>query len=209
MRKKNKQTKTTAVHVVLDRSGSMGAIKNDTIGAFNQYLEQLAKDSPDSIFSLTIFDSQSIDTIVDKQKAADVQPLNADTYQPRGMTPLYDAIGKVTQFLTETTADNKVLVVLTDGEENSSREYSRESIKKSLDEKQDKDNWLVIYLGANQDAFAEGAKFGSRSASTLNFAPSNISDTMTVAYASTARYMKSGNRADAEFTQEERERAAS
>ena len=75
------------VHVVLDRSGSMQSIKDDTIGAFNSYVETLAKDSPKSKLSLTIFDSQSIDTIVNDVPLADVKPLDGDTYQPRASTP--------------------------------------------------------------------------------------------------------------------------
>lgn len=207
-KKKNKAGKTSCVHVVLDRSGSMGAIKEETIGAFNGYLEQLVKDAPETIFSLTIFDSQSIDTIVDNEKAKDVTPLNSNTYQPRAMTPLYDAVGKVIDKLQNSEGDNKILVILTDGQENNSREYTRENIKKTLDEKQNKDNWLVIYLGANQDAFAEGAKFGTQVDTTLTFVPSSIGATMNVAYASTSRYMKTGgNRAAASFTAEEREEA--
>jgi hypothetical protein len=199
-----KKKKKSAVHVVLDRSGSMAAIKRDTIGAFNEYVSQLAKDSPNTIFSLTIFDSESIDTVIDNEKITEVEPLTEETYSPRGMTPLYDAIGKVVDKLNNIEAKDKVLVILTDGEENCSQEYNKTSIKKSLDEKQEKENWLVLYLGANQDAFAEGAKFGTQAHTTMNFNPSNIRSTFTASANATGRYLKSGNRADASFTTEER-----
>lgn len=203
---KAKTTKLT-VHVVLDRSGSMNRIKDDTIGAFNSYVETLAKEAPDSRLSLTIFDSQSVDTITDNAVIGEVPKLNATTYQPRGSTPLYDAIGKVVGLLGDAKGKNKALVVLTDGQENASREYTKDAIKKLLDEKQEKSNWLVLYLGANQDAFAEGAKFGTQAATTLNYDTANMRGTMAVAAASTLRYAASGNRADATFTSAERKKA--
>lgn len=195
------------VHVVLDRSGSMMLVKDDTIGAFNSYVSSLAKDAPNSKLSLTIFDSQSVDTIVLNRPIADVEPLTGDTYQPRASTPLYDAVGKVVGLLDEAKGGNKALIILTDGQENASREYTKDAVKKLLDERQEKKNWLVLYLGANQDAFAEGAKFGTQSATTLNYDTKNMAATMSVAAASTARYAVGGSRSAASFTAAERKRA--
>ena len=202
--------KKLTVHVVLDRSGSMQSMKHDAIGAFNSYVEELAKTVPGSSLSLTLFDSQGVDTIVNDADIAKVVPLNASTFVPRGQTPLYDAIGKVTALLADAKGKNKALVILTDGHENASREYSRDAIKKLLDEKQEKDNWLVIYLGANQDAFAAGAAFGSQAATTMNFASSGagLRGAMGASADATARYAMSSNRADATFSAAERAKAA-
>jgi uncharacterized protein YegL len=204
MKRKNKDL---IVHVVLDRSGSMASVKDDTIGAFNNYVEELAKTNPEAKLSLTIFDSQSVDTIVNNVSIKEVTPLNGTTYQPRGSTPLYDAVGKVIDKLENTKGKNKVLVVLTDGYENCSKEYSREGIKNSLDEKQEKNNWLVIYLGANQDAFAEGAKFGTQHINTMDFNTANMRSTLSATAAATSRYAATGSRLKAGFTAEEREAA--
>lgn len=207
-----KKSKDLTVHVVLDRSGSMQSVKDDTIGAFNAYVAMIAKDTPNSNMSLTIFDTQSIDTIVDNKPIKDVISLNGDTYQPRGGTPLYDAVGKVVSLLDNAEGKTKALVILTDGQENSSHEYSRDAVKKLLDEKQEKHNWLVIYLGANQDAFAEGAKFGTQSASTMTFDTASMGATMQAAAASTLRYASAGGgvmgRNRATFTSAERLSAA-
>lgn len=192
------------VHVVLDRSGSMNSVKDDTIGAFNSYVETLRGQEPESILSLTLFDSGGIDTIINMQKIKEVKALTDKEYQPRSMTPLYDAIGKVVQRLEETVGDNKVLVILTDGEENSSREFSKEAIRKLLDEKQEKDNWLVLYLGANQDAFKEGGQIGTQDTNTLNFSMDNMQATMDVAAASSLRYAKTSDRLQAGFSEQER-----
>lgn len=202
------KSKDLTVHVVLDRSGSMQSVKDDTIGAFNSYVSMLAKDAPKSLLSLTMFDTGGIDTIVKDRTVKTVEPLDGDTYQPRGGTPLYDAIGKVVGLLDDAEGKNKALVILTDGQENSSHEYSRDAIKKLLDERQEKKNWLVIYLGANQDAFAEGAKFGSQQATTLNYNVGSMRDTMAVAAMSTMRYASAGGgvvgRSRATFTSAER-----
>lgn len=205
----DKKAKLT-VHVVLDRSGSMNSIKTDTIGAFNAYVETLAKDAPGSKLSLTIFDSQSVDTIVNDVKIGEVVPLTTDTYQPRASTPLYDAIGKVVTLLADAKGKNKALVILTDGHENASREYTKDAVKKLLDEKQEKDNWLVLYLGANQDAFSVGAGIGVQAATAMNFAASGtgMRGTMAAASAATLRYATSSNRLDATFTADERTKAA-
>jgi uncharacterized protein YegL len=90
------------VHVLLDRSGSMQTIKADAIGGFNSYVEDLAKTSPKSTLSLTIFDNESIDTIVDNVVVTEVEPLTDKTYVPRGATPLLDAIAKAVAKLDKT-----------------------------------------------------------------------------------------------------------
>lgn len=190
-----------AVHIILDRSGSMSSIKDEAIGGLNDYIKNL---DPDTKVWVTMFDSNSVDTTIHGQVAATVEKI---TFEPRGMTPLYDAIGRVIPVLDATEAENKALVILTDGQENNSREYTKEAIKTLLDEKQDKDNWLVQYLGANQDAFAEGSKFGTQSDFTMSFNPKHIRSAFNIASASTMRYGNSGDRAAAAYTAEERKAA--
>lgn len=205
-----KTTKPTAltVHVLLDRSGSMQSIKTDAIGGFNDYVEQLAKTSPESTLSLTIFDSISTDTIVDDVTVTKVKPLTEATYQPRGSTPLLDAIGKTVSLLDKTKGKNKVLVISTDGAENCSVEYKKATIKALLDERQ-KQGWLVIYLGANQDAFHEGGSIGTMTSNTMNYAATGTGTRSSFAAASNAtkRYAQTGSVAAAAFTTEERENA--
>lgn len=199
------------VHVVLDRSGSMNVIRDDTIGAFNTYVEDLAKAEPEARLSLTIFDSHSIDSIVENKKIGKVPELTKETFIPRAGTPLFDAIGRTVAELEATKGKNKVLVVITDGYENASREFSRDQIRKLLEDKQEKDKWLVLYLGANQDAFAEGSTFGTRSGSSMSYAASSkgMRSAFKGAAGSTARFSASGgDLMAAAFTTEERKDAA-
>lgn len=204
-------------HIVLDRSGSMSGRRASVISAVNEYVSALAADKDiDARISLTLFDTPynspaAIDTVVDNVKTKDWQALTNDTYVPRGGTPLNDAIGKVVhdmQKIKLRSGENVAIVILTDGLENESKEYTAEAIKRILDAKQ-KDGWLVIYLGANQDAFAEGNKRGLGMGTTMNFAEAAYGDTLAVAAASTLRYSKSvGGAAEklaaAKFTDQER-----
>ena len=157
-------TKKLYAHVLLDRSGSMETCRDSTIDAFNEYVNSLAKDDKvSSRVSLTTFDSESIDLIADNVKAKDCPKLTRKTFEPRACTPLNDAIGRTVARIDgekRRDGENIAFVILTDGLENASQEYSKDAVKKLLDGRQKDKNWLVIYLGANQDAFAEGAARG-------------------------------------------------
>lgn len=201
--------KPLTVHLVLDRSGSMLTNQDLTIQSTNEYVASLAKDAPGSRFSLTLFDSDAkakarIDTVISDVDIGSVMPLDRATYAPGGGTPLYDAIGHVIGLMDKETGD-KALVILTDGEENTSSEFTKDKIKKLLDERQDKENWLVLYLGANQDAFVEGAKFGSRGGHTMSYSTAKLGSAMLSASASTARFAETRSVSDAAYTDEERE----
>jgi Mg-chelatase subunit ChlD len=198
-------------HVLLDRSGSMESCRDSTISAFNEYVGGLAGDDAVSArVSLTIFDSNSIDLIHDNIKAKELPKLTREVFVPRGSTPLNDAIGKTVAKIdgeTRREGENVAFVILTDGMENASTEYTKDAIKKLLDGRQADKNWLVIYLGANQDAFAEGAARGTVAMNTMNFAPTAMSATMKAATRATMSYAASGSRASAAFTDEERKKA--
>lgn len=199
-------------HVVLDRSGSMADGRDATISAFNEYVTGLAADADLSVrLSLTIFDSQSIDLIIDNQKIKDVPKLTRDTFVPRASTPLNDAIGKTVAAIdaqTRREGENVALVILTDGQENASREFNKVQIKALLDQHQKDKNWLVIYLGADHDAFAEAANVGISAMGTMSFDKSSVSATMSAAVRGVSDYAKSGLVASAAFTDSERHQAS-
>jgi len=205
------------VGIILDRSGSMNSCREVTIEAVNEYTESLKADKNlKGRLTLTLFDSESIDTLWDRVKISECPKLSAETYMPRSATPLYDAVGKTVCGLdTENTDkyDGVALVIVTDGHENSSQEYSKESIKKLLDGKQEHDGWLVLYLGANQDAFAEGAQIGAQSGQTMNYAVVNTAAAFSGAAAATTRYVSAPTRGEgietSTFTENERESASS
>lgn len=166
----------TDITVVLDRSGSMSSIVEDTIGGFNTFVRG-QKEAPGSAhLTLVQFDDQyEVNyTAKDIQK---VQELNKETFVPRGMTALYDAIGKTINStgerlrkMAEKDRPAKVIfVILTDGGENSSREYRLDKIKEMITHQESKYSWEIVYLGANQDAFAVGQSLGVQFSKTMSW----------------------------------------
>ena len=131
------------VHVLLDRSGSMEDCRDKTIDAFNEYVNSLRVQSKAGTrLSLTTFDSESVDEVVDACRIGDVPKLTRETFVPRGMTPLFDATGQVVSRIDKVTLlpDERVaFAILTDGHENASREMTADSVRKLFIEKLDVD----------------------------------------------------------------------
>ena len=209
MAKGKKESNKLYAHVVLDRSGSMSSCATDTVGGYNAYVDGLPKDAK---VSLTTFDSVSIDLVRDAVAplAGKIAP---EEFVPRGSTPLLDAVGRTIADATIRSRgfDRVALVVLTDGLENASREFTRDKIASVLKEKQEKDGWLVVYLGANQDAWAVGQTFGMVAGNSMSYDTKNMSAALASVGAATARYTAAENaqvgRMRASFTAGERFRA--
>jgi len=155
MSKKNE----LAVFVALDRSGSMtGERWTTAITSLNDYIKGLQKEKIEGEVTIVAFDSAYIlqgsttrlETITESQSIAYFEPLRYDVLQPSGGTPLYDAAAHVMDRALERNAKRTVVVILTDGEENQSREYTQAKIKNKVKVLQEK-NWEVIFLGANFD----------------------------------------------------------
>lgn len=184
--KSTKSKLKTHVHIVLDRSGSMQSCHRSTVDGFNEYLNTLRNDKDGDYFvTLTQFDSgrngPEIEQTFSDLKLKKVRDLTLDDFKPRGMTPLLDAIGISIRETEENLSKKKgtnavVLVIITDGGENSSREFKTETIKKMIDKKE-ADGWTVAYLGANQDAFAVGSTMGFKSDKTMTYRTDQMGQT--------------------------------
>ncbi len=198
-------------HVLLDRSGSMESCRDSTIDAFNEYVSSLAsKGDLSARLSLTLFDSEGIDLIEDDIKAKSFPRLTRETFEPRAMTPLFDAIGKTVMHMDAAQLrkdENMALVILTDGLENDSDEHDRASVKALLEGRQKDKGWLVIYLGANQDAWREGAAIGLHSGNVMDYDTANVGATMAATARRSLTYAQSGDALADAFTDEERSRA--
>lgn len=149
----------------LDCSGSMSTCWDDAIGGFNSFVVDQAAQQPDSTLTLKQFDHE-IRTTFENVPFKDVRPLTRETFVPRGSTALLDAIGETVK--GSIPGEPATLIILTDGQENASRTYTKAHIKDLLEQKQ-KDGWTIIYLGANQDAFAEAGSMGIAAANTVNY----------------------------------------
>ena len=167
------------IYFLLDRSGSMESMASDVIGGFNGFLAAQQADGPDAVMTLVQFDSQDPHEVLsDAVAISDVRPLTPATFVPRGGTPLYDAMGhtiadatiRAEHFRSEhREAENILFLTFTDGQENQSREYDRAKLF-DLVKKREAAGWSFAYLGANQDAYAEGGAIGYSPGSTQNFA---------------------------------------
>jgi Mg-chelatase subunit ChlD len=168
------------IYFLLDRSGSMASIASDVVGGFNSFLETQKADGDDALLTMVQFDSQDPhEVLADAVPISEARPLEPATFQPRGSTPLYDAMGHLVADATirreRLRAQGKdpeefLFVTFTDGLENHSREYTRDKIFE-LVKKREADGWSFAYLGANQDSYAEGGQIGYSAASIQNFAP--------------------------------------
>ena len=166
-------TTRTLVTFLLDRTGSMEAIRDDTIGGFNAYLDGLKGNGEAEIdFTLIQFDSVSIDKICVAVPIANVDRLTRETYQPRASTPLIDAavktINAVDASLLHEPAAKVVICIQTDGQENSSVEHDWAELNALIKEKSAK-GWQFNFMGVGIDAYDQGARMGISHDATLAF----------------------------------------
>ena len=180
MATKKRATKQEKVHVsvILDRTGSMEGIRNDTIGGFNTFLTDQKKLKIPMTMTLVQFDSQDpYEVIHDFKDINKVNKLTRKTYVPRAMTPLLDAIGrgindleaKFAKLAKKDRPKKVVMAIITDGYENASREFNRPQIKKMIEAKKENDKWQFVFLSADLDSIQDAQSFGIAAGQTANF----------------------------------------
>ena len=202
----------THIAVLLDRSGSMGDIKDDAIGGFNCFLKEQKAAGANATLTLVQFDTESTDVVHESMPILEVPDLNHQTFQPRGGTPLLDALGQTIDStgralaaIPEANRPNKVVfVVITDGQENSSHQHTKASVKERIDHQSSRYNWQFVFLGANQDAFDEAGAVGIAMGNAANFAPARMQAAFAATAANVASYRRSGNAAKLAYSDDQR-----
>jgi hypothetical protein len=174
---------TVHIHFLLDRSGSMAAMAPDVVGGFNAFLANQQAQPGRSRMTLVQFDSgEPFEVLTDGLPLARVRPLSDRTFQPRGGTPLWDAVGELItrasvrqqqRRVLGKQAEETVVAVYTDGEENQSTRFRGETIRRLIEAKKE-DGWTFIFLGAGLDAYAEGGCIGVGAGSTQSFTPDGV-----------------------------------
>jgi Mg-chelatase subunit ChlD len=176
----NAPTPVVHLYVLLDRSGSMSAMAEQVIAGFNRLLREQQADGQDARMTLVQFDDEDHREVVfDAVPIAEVVPLTARDFVPRGMTPLLDAtgslIGRVARRTVKLAAagerpEQVLVVTITDGEENHSQEFTRRQVV-DLVRAKEKLGWTFAFLGAGLDAYQEAGSLGYDARSVQAFAP--------------------------------------
>jgi len=172
-----------SLNVVMDMSGSMSPLKNDTIKGFNGFLEEQRVLPGEAILTLCVFNTQS-DLLYESQPLKSVKNLTEKDYVPSGGTALLDAIGKTITSTEKKIAEMKeedrpakvLFMIITDGEENSSTIYKKDVIKEMVSQHQQEENlWQFIFVGAQSiDAISVGESFGMVAQNAMSYNADSI-----------------------------------
>lgn len=157
----------TKIVFILDASGSMCHLRDDTIGGFNAMIEE-QKDQPGTVSVSTVLFDTEVSILHNNMPLEAMEPLTRKDYCPGGGTALLDAVGGTIDVVGEELAalpeeerpDKVLFVITTDGQENASRAFSLDMVKQRIEHQQSKYNWRFIFLGANIDAVSTGASLG-------------------------------------------------
>ena len=196
-------TNLTDIVVVLDESGSMGLIRKDTIGGLNTFIADQKKQPGKANFTLIRF-NEHVD-IRPTLDLNDVKEFVESDFIPSGMTALLDACGKAIDstgrrlsYMHESNRPGKVLmVIITDGEENSSKEYKRSKVAEMIKHQQSVYSWAFLFMGANIDSFTEAQSLGIPKAFACNYLATGdgIKSVMCCMSNSTSKYRSGGSAA--------------
>ena len=185
------------VTLILDETGSMQECKGAAIAGFNQYVATLRQEPAETRVTLTLFNSRKTEVRYQATPVARVHDLDVETYRPRDTTPLYDAIGRtlVSARLQVPAGSRKLCVILTDGEENASKEYSRSQIFAMI-KAYENEGWTFLYLGADHDVWAAGEELGVAEHNRITFLKADVAHTFECLSEATANFRRSRKPSD-------------
>ncbi len=173
----------TEVIFIIDKSGSMRPLKEDTIGGYNSFVEK-QKEGKGECYLSTILFSTDQKKIIDHESIEKAKAMTGEDYQTSGNTALLDALGnsinEMSEYLKAKKDKRKIIfVIITDGMENASKEYDLSNVRQMIEEKQ-KEDWEFIYLASNLDAFAEAKNMGICPKHVANYRHSG--ESVTICY---------------------------
>ena len=173
---KDNKNNITELVFILDRSGSMSGLEADTVGGFNSMIRKQKMQDGECYVSTVLFDDESV-VLHDRVCLCDVPEMTENDYTVRGCTALLDAIGDAVSHIgnihkyarPEDVPEHTMFIITTDGQENASRRYSSDKVKKKIERQREKYGWEFLFLGANIDAVETAAKYGIGSDRATNY----------------------------------------
>jgi hypothetical protein len=186
------QTTPTIIEFLLDETGSMGSCKSATVAGFNEFLTEQRRQDGDCLLTLTKFDTAGQKTPYVDIDVSMVPFMTDQTFLPGGGTNLRDTIGARIASLKNRLANwpqkpNVLFIVMTDGDDNASREFSEPAIKLAIEACME-NGWTFVYLGADQDAIRVASRLGFPAGNIKSFARARMRETMTTLAAGTTAY---------------------
>lgn len=170
-----------SINAVIDRSGSMAGLVTDTIGGYNTFLKDQKEVEGEAQLTLCLFNNEC--TLIHDCMPLNVVPnLSSLTYSPNGGTALLDALGttidtvgaKLAAMPEEERPSKVIVLVITDGQENSSKKFTKDQIKAKIEHQRDVYSWEFVFMGANIDAVGEGTSLGISAANSVNYSASSV-----------------------------------
>ena len=166
----------TEIVFILDRSGSMAGLEQDTIGGFNAMIEKQKKAPGEAVVSTVLFDNEC-EVIHDRLPLEKIPPLTEKQYFVRGCTALLDAVGGAIHHIgnvhkyarREDVPEKTLFIITTDGYENASRRYDYEKVRQMIQHEKEKYGWEFLFLGANIDAVETARHFGISEDRAVNY----------------------------------------
>ena len=157
----------TEMVFILDRSGSMAGLEEDTIGGFNAMIEKQKKEEGEALVSTVLFSAEST-VIYDRVDIRKIEPMTEKQYNVYGSTALIDAIGQAIHHIgsvhkyarEEDRPEHTIFIITTDGMENASHRYSSKEVKDMVQRQKQRYGWEFLFLGANIDAVETAGRFG-------------------------------------------------
>lgn len=197
----------------------MEEVREATISGFNEFVNGQKKVAGDCNLTLIQFDTENAYELVFDDPISSVPELTTKTYVPRGGTPLHDALGRtITELgskLEKTKEEDRpgkvIIVTMTDGFENASREYTSSKIAEMIKHQRETYKWEFIFLGANQDAILTGEKLNIPSANSMSYVASaaGTASSLRSTTSNVAMYRYTGNVNALNYSAEQRSRAMS
>lgn len=201
-------------YILLDRTGSMSRIWDEALSSVNAYAASVAEPDEgepqghlDTRITAAVFDAQEglqFDVLRRNVAGVDWQEITSREASPRGMTPLFDAIARIIALAEGDGPDKAVIVIMTDGHENASREVTLDGVKAALDRVKAR-GWETVFLGANFGEFADAERLGVAGAQTMAMSSGSMGASMSRLAKKSRRYAQLNEKVA--FSAEDRQEA--